>query len=83
MPASTTIRVRETTRHALSELAHRRGSSITDIIDQLVEAAAADAMFDAHNEAMTSGPEHGLDGTLQDGLDDDPWPLDEGGRPAR
>jgi hypothetical protein len=67
MSTSTTIRVRETTRRALSALAE------------------ADAMFDAHHEAMAPGEQesHYLEGTLMDGLQDDPWPLDEHGHPAR
>jgi predicted transcriptional regulator len=80
---STTIRIRETTHRALSELAHRRGSSITEVVDQLVERAETDAMFDAHNEAMATGTAQHLEGTLMDGLEDDPWPVDEHGRPAR
>lgn len=80
---STTIRVRETTHRALSDLAHRRGRSITEVVDQLVEQAEADAMFDAHNEVMGPAPAEHLEGTLMDGLADDPWPFDEHGRPAR
>lgn len=84
MSTSTTIRVRETTHRALSELAAQRGRSITEVIDQLVEQAETDAMFDAHNEAMAPGAQEShLEGTLTDGLEDDPWPLDEHGRPAR
>jgi predicted transcriptional regulator len=84
MSTSTTIRVRETTRRALSALAAQRGSSITEVIDQLVEQAEADAMFDAHHEAMApDAQESHLEGTLMDGLGDDPWPLDEHGLPAR
>lgn len=86
MPASTTIRIRETTRRALSELAQRRGSSITEVVDKLVEDAQAGAMFDAHNEAMGkpgATDERGLEGTLFDGLEDDPWPVDERGHPLR
>jgi hypothetical protein len=67
MSTSTTIRVRETTRRVLSALAE------------------ADAMFDAHHEAMAPSEQesHYLEGTLMDGLQDDPWPLDEHGHPAR
>jgi predicted transcriptional regulator len=85
MSTSTTIRVRETTRRALSALAAQRRSSITEVIDQLVEQADADAMFDAHHEAMAPGEQESryLEGTLMDGLQDDPWPLDEHGHPAR
>lgn len=83
MSTATTIRVREATHRALSELAHRRESSITEVVDQVAEQAETDAMFAAHHEAVATTPTEHLAGTLRDGLGDEPWPLDEHGHPAR
>jgi hypothetical protein len=95
MAGSTTIRIRETTRRSLADLAARRGRSITDVVDDLVERAEAEAMFDAHHEAMRrvgDEPEQAaawhaeqrqLHGTLLDGLEQDPWPRSDRGEPAR
>lgn len=42
MAASASIRVRETTRRALADLAERRGRPMIDVLDDIVERAAAD-----------------------------------------
>lgn len=95
MPTSTTIRIRGATHSALVELAAQRGRSITDLVDELVERAEVEAMFDAHHDALrrvSEDPEQAvaweaerrdLEGSLLDGLEQDPWPRDERGEPAR
>jgi hypothetical protein len=95
VPSTTTIRVRLDTRAALATIAKREGRTITDVVARLVEDHEANAMFDRHTAVMTGlgttpavqaeleAEQRLLDGTLLDGLEQDPWPVDERGRPAR
>ena len=89
--AGTTVRVREETRRALAAIAKRRGTTIPEVVAQLVEGAEADEILAAHNRAI-SAPQvledylaevKSMEGTLSDGLRDDPWPTDSRGRPKR
>jgi predicted CopG family antitoxin len=93
--ASVTVRVRDETRRKLAEMAKREGRSIPEVIAALVERAEADAMIAEHLAAMErlrADPEQWKDyqreleewdATLMDGLEDDPWPVDERGEPQR
>ena len=88
---TTTIRVRKETHEALAEIAQLEGRPIAEVLARLVEAHHANAMFDHHNAVMTGlgqpaavpaeidREQQLLDGTLLDGLRDDPWPVGEGG----
>jgi hypothetical protein len=93
--STTTIRVRLDTREALAAIAKREGRPITEVVARLVDEHEANVMFDRHTDVMTrlgttpdrqaelDAEQRLLDGTLLDGLDRDPWPLDEHGHPAR
>jgi len=95
MSATTTIRVRPETRDALAEIARRDRLPITEVVARLVDEHETRTMFDAHVAAMagagTPSGDHAalgddqraLDGTLLDGLEGDPWPLDAQGDPVR
>jgi hypothetical protein len=89
--ATTTVRVREQTRRALAAIAKREGTTIPEVVARLVERAEADEILAAHDRAI-SAPEvledylaevGSMEGTLADGLRDDPWPTDSRGRPKR
>ncbi len=91
MAATTTVRVHEKTRRALAAMAGREGITIPEVLARLVDHAETDEIIRAHNRAI-SAPEvlddylaeiHSLEGTLPDGLEDDPWPTDSRGRPKR
>jgi hypothetical protein len=65
------------------------------VVERLVTDHQANAMLDAHTEVMSrldatserraelQGDQRLLDATLLDGLEREPWPLDEHGQPAR
>lgn len=68
-------------------MAGTSGTSIPEVINGLVERAHADEVLAAHNRAVAGGQYlaeiESLEGTLGDGLADDPWPVDDQGRPER
>lgn len=82
MAATTTVRVTETTRDLLRELADRQGASIPAVLDELVAKAHEDALLDAMTEdfarlgtesAAVSDYEaeaRAWEATLADGLED-------------
>lgn len=84
MASMTTVRVREETRRRLAEMAKRRGKTIPAVIAELVESAEAEETLAAHNRAVLApgaSDEYqreitSLEGTVGDGLDGDPWPVD-------
>jgi len=47
---STTVRARTSTRDRLAELGHRRGLSMPDLLDELVERAEAEELLASANE---------------------------------
>ena len=71
---TTTLRARATTRDRLAEIGRRRGLSMPDLLDDLVERAEAEELLAAANEHFAAfGDEHGdevaaWDGTAGDGL---------------
>lgn len=91
MTSMTTVRVPEETRRRLAEMAEHSGKTIAEVISELVERARADEILAAHNRALLApgvGDEYldeiaSLEGTVADGLEPDPWPLDGEGRPQR
>ena len=88
---TSTVRVRESTRRALAEMAKRDGKTIAQVIAALVDRARADEIVEQHTRAISADPAEGYvadeveawDQTLLDGLEDDPWPTDDEGRPIR
>jgi hypothetical protein len=49
---STTVRVSRRTHQILSELAVQRGSSVSELLDRLAEAARRQALFGQYNARM-------------------------------
>jgi predicted DNA-binding protein len=92
---TTTIRVRPDTRDRLASIAKREGQPIAEVVARLVAEHEANTMLDRHVAVVTrlgagvseradvEEEQRQLDGTLLDGLEDDPWPLDGRGQPAR
>ena len=80
--SSTTVRISETARETLRELAARSGQSMRDVLEMLIEERRRQHFFEEVNaayEALRSNPEEwreeleerrSLEGTLTDGLDE-------------
>lgn len=91
MASTTTVRVREETGRRLAEMAKSRGKTIPAVIAELVDSAQADEILTAHTRAVSASgacDEYAheiasLEGTMGDGLEGDPWPVDEHGDPQR
>ena len=72
---TTTLRARVATRDRLAEIGRRRGLSMPDLLDELVERAEGDDLLDAANEHFaTHGGEHDVevdawDAVARDGLE--------------
>lgn len=95
MSTSTTIRVNTSTRKRLSNLAKQSGRPVGEVVATLIDHEEARRLFEQHNAAIARAAndpaelmdlnqeQAELESTLLDGLEADPWPLNQHGQPQR
>ncbi len=88
-PPTTTVRVYPETRAEIARLAEAEGKTAAEYLRVLVARAGGKAMLAQANEWYAAHPGEGardaelFAGTLMDGLEDDPYPLDAHDIPPR
>ena len=86
---TTTVRIRSHTYRVLQDMARKRGESLPDALDRIIEEKRRAQMFQEANaayaaiaadpvkDALWRAEIAAWDGTLRDGLPDEPGPWDE------